>query len=49
MTMAYARWTNAHGSYAVELQLRNLDRDLLRQDMERPLETTDPLHTIPIL
>src|SRR5437899_2819313 len=25
----FARWSNAHGSYAVELQLRNLEGDTL--------------------
>lgn len=41
---AFARWSNAHGAYAVELQLRSLDGDVLwRQQMERPFQTHDPL------
>jgi hypothetical protein len=47
----YARWTNAHGSYAIEVQLRNLDGDLLSGcKMEVPFEATDPLQiwTIPL-
>lgn len=40
----FARWTNAHGSYAVEVQLRSLDGDILwRAEMEAPFETRDPL------
>jgi hypothetical protein len=40
----FARWTNAHGSYAVEVQLRNLEGDVLCScKMEAPFETRDPL------
>lgn len=40
----FARWTNAHGSYSVELQLRSLDGDILwRQTMEAPFNADDPL------
>jgi hypothetical protein len=40
----FARWTNAHGSYTVEVQLRSLDSDVLwRQTMEAPFEADDPL------
>jgi hypothetical protein len=40
----FARWTNAHGSYAVEVQLRNLEGDVLSSHkMEAPFETRDPL------
>jgi hypothetical protein len=40
----FARWSNAHGSYAVEVQLRSLDGDVLwRQAMEAPFEARDPL------
>jgi hypothetical protein len=40
----FARWTNSHGVYAVEVQLRNLEGDVLwREEMKRPFETFDPL------
>jgi hypothetical protein len=40
----FARWSNAHGSYTVEVQLRSLEGDVLwRQEMERPFEAFDPL------
>lgn len=40
----YARWTNAHGSYAIEVQLRSLEGDVLSScKMESPFETRDPL------
>jgi hypothetical protein len=40
----FARWTNAHGSYSIELQLRELDGDLLSScKMNVPFETHDPL------
>jgi hypothetical protein len=40
----FARWSNAHGSYAVEVQLRSLDGEVLwRQPMEAPFEAHDPL------
>jgi hypothetical protein len=40
----FARWTNAHGEYAITVQLRNLEGDVLwQQEMERPFETSDPL------
>jgi len=40
----FARWTNAHGSYAVELQLRNLEGDVLWSwKLEAPFEAHDPL------
>jgi hypothetical protein len=40
----FARWTNAHGAYAVEVQLRDLEGGVLwRQEMQQPFETSDPL------
>jgi hypothetical protein len=40
----FARWSNAHGSYEVEVQLRSLEGDVLwRQAMEMPFEADDPL------
>jgi hypothetical protein len=40
----FARWSNAHGDYAVEVQLRSLDGDVLwRQRMEHSFEAHDPL------
>jgi hypothetical protein len=40
----FARWTNAHGAYQVELQLRSLEGDVLwRQQQARPFETSNPL------
>jgi hypothetical protein len=40
----FARWSNAHGSYAVEVQLRSLDGDVLwRQAMGAPFDAHDPL------
>lgn len=42
----FARWTNAHGSYEVEVQLRDLEGEVLwRQKMDNPFETNDPLQT----
>jgi hypothetical protein len=41
---AFCRWTNAHGSYRMELQLRTLDGDIVwRHKLERPFEANDPL------
>jgi hypothetical protein len=48
----FARWSNAHGAYAVEVQLRGLDGDVLwRQQMEAPFEAHDPLQVwiVPLL
>jgi hypothetical protein len=40
----FARWTNAHGSYLIELQLRSLEGDVLSGcRLEAPFETHDPL------
>ena len=40
----FARWTNAHGSYAIEVQLRNLEGDVLCScKMKAPFEAHDPL------
>jgi hypothetical protein len=40
----FARWTNAHGSYAVEVQLRNLEGDVLCScKLDAPFEAHDPL------
>jgi len=40
----FARWSNAHGSYEVEVQLRSLDGDVLCSvKMEAPFEAHDPL------
>jgi hypothetical protein len=47
----FARWTNAHGSYAIEVQLRSLERDVLSScKLETPFEAHDPLQvwTIPL-
>jgi hypothetical protein len=42
----FARWTNAHGSYAIEVQLRSLEGDVLSScKMEAPFEAHDPLQT----
>jgi hypothetical protein len=40
----FARWTNAHGAYAIEVQLRSLDGDVLSScKLEAPFEAHDPL------
>ncbi len=40
----FARWTNAHGAYAVEVQLRSLEGDVLSScKLEAPFEVYDPL------
>src|SRR5262245_65365669 len=40
----FARWTNAHGAYTIEVQLRSLEGDVLCTcKMEAPFETHDPL------
>jgi hypothetical protein len=40
----FARWTNAHGAYTVEVRLRTLEGDVLwTAKMTRPFETQDPL------
>lgn len=40
----YARWTNAHGAYSIEIQLRSLEGDVLCScKLEAPFETNDPL------
>ncbi len=40
----FARWTNAHGGYRVELQLRLLDGEVLwRHSMANVFEVADPL------
>src|SRR5262249_17432139 len=40
----FARWSNAHGAYTVEVQLRSLDGDILwRHQMERPFAFHNPL------
>jgi hypothetical protein len=40
----FARWSNAHGAYEVEVQLRNLEGDVLwRQAMDVPFKADDPL------
>jgi hypothetical protein len=52
----FARWTNAHGSYAVEVQLRSLEGDILCScKLPAPFEAHDPLqvwiiplHRLPI-
>jgi hypothetical protein len=47
----FARWTNAHGSYAIEVQLRSLDGDVLSScKLEEPFEAHEPLQvwTIPL-
>src|SRR5262249_18270565 len=43
----FARWTNAHGRYRVELQLRDLEgRVLWREEMDKPFEVADPLRLV---
>jgi hypothetical protein len=45
----FARWTNAHGRYRVELQMRELDGTVLwRDEMPNPFEVPDPLVVVPI-
>src|SRR5262245_8219070 len=40
----FARWTNAHGAYPVEVQLRDLEGEVLwRGQMPEPFHTSDPL------
>src|SRR5262245_5036553 len=40
----FARWTNANGSYEIEVQLRNLEGDVLCScKSEAPFEARDPL------
>jgi hypothetical protein len=40
----FARWTNAHGTYDLELQLRNLEGDIVWGVKEQePFQATDPL------
>jgi hypothetical protein len=40
----FARWSNAHGSYSVEVQLRSLEGDVLWQHtMDDPFKAHDPL------
>ncbi len=40
----FARWSNAHGAYPVEVQLRDLEGEVLwRGQMPEPFETSDPL------
>jgi hypothetical protein len=40
----FARWTNAHGRYSIEVQLRSLEGDVLCSCiMEAPFEADDPL------
>lgn len=40
----YARWTNSHGSYAIEVQLRSLEGDVLCGcKVKKPFETHKPL------
>jgi hypothetical protein len=40
----FARWTNSHGTYKVEVQLRDLEGNALcRIELTRPFETMDPL------
>jgi hypothetical protein len=45
----FARWSNAHGCYRVELQLRDLDGGVLwREEMAEPFEVADPLAVVPL-
>jgi hypothetical protein len=40
----FARWSNAHGSYSIEVPLRSLDGEVLwRRTMDNPFEAHDPL------
>src|SRR5262249_45946848 len=45
----FAPWSNAHGRYAVELQLRDLEGAVLWRDvMHPPFEVADPLAIVPL-
>lgn len=45
----FARWTNAHGRYTVEVQLRDLEGTVLyRNEMPNPFEVADPLLVVPL-
>jgi hypothetical protein len=45
----FARWTNAHGRYLVELQLRDLAGVVLwREEMAEPFDVADPLRVVPL-
>jgi hypothetical protein len=45
----FARWSNAHGRYRVELQLRDLEGGVLwREEMANPFEVADPLRVVPL-
>jgi hypothetical protein len=45
----FARWTKAHGSYRVEVQLRDLEGAVLwRDEMAQPLQASDPLRVVPL-
>ncbi len=46
----FARWTNAHGRYAVELQLRDLEGTVLwRDEMPNPFDVSDPLQVVTLM
>lgn len=45
----FARWTNAHGRYRVELQLRDMEGEALWRDvMDNPFDVPDPLLVVPL-
>lgn len=45
----YARWVDAHGAYAVEVQLRDLEGEVLcRARMKHPFEMSDPLRVVQV-
>jgi hypothetical protein len=45
----FARWTNAHGTYTIEVQLRDLEGEVLwRAQMNRPFEMPDPLLVVQV-
>jgi hypothetical protein len=45
----FARWSNAHGPYRVEVQLRDLEGVVLwRDEMPNPFQAPDPLRIVPL-
>jgi hypothetical protein len=45
----FARWSNAHGSYSVEVQLRDLEGAVLwREQLPEPFPAADPLRVVPL-
>jgi len=45
----FARWGNAHGSYRVEVRLRDPGGAVLwRHEVAQPLQASDPLRVVPL-